>query len=328
MQQWTGCSSLTATTYDSETGKLSLALNKIKALTDTRDGNVYAVAKLADGKCWMIENLRLDAENSREDENIGKAQGYGDATASAQGNLGKFIGLADSENDYFSTSVVANSHYSTSNSNGKININSNSDYSPAYRMPRYNNSNTDRSLNASPSASGSGSTQYQWYGYGNYYSWPAAMANTGYLTSYSDSDATGTSICPKGWRLPLGYSSTGNVSQGASNAANRVGSFSYLDKKMGGTGANQSSTAGTTQSKKWRSFPNNFVYGGYFNTAASGNRNSSGTYWSSSAASDINAYYLGVFNSNVYTAVSGNNKYVGRAIRCISTINLPVLPGN
>ena len=28
-------------------------------LTDTRDGNEYAVKKLADGKCWMTENLRI-----------------------------------------------------------------------------------------------------------------------------------------------------------------------------------------------------------------------------------------------------------------------------
>ena len=45
MQNWTGCSSLSTGT--------------VTALTDTRDSNVYAVLKAADGKCWMIENLRL-----------------------------------------------------------------------------------------------------------------------------------------------------------------------------------------------------------------------------------------------------------------------------
>ena len=30
-----------------------------KTLTDTRDGNTYAVSKLADGKCWMTQNLRI-----------------------------------------------------------------------------------------------------------------------------------------------------------------------------------------------------------------------------------------------------------------------------
>ena len=45
MQSWTGCT--------------ALGIGSVTALTDTRDNNVYAVAKLADGNCWMIENMRL-----------------------------------------------------------------------------------------------------------------------------------------------------------------------------------------------------------------------------------------------------------------------------
>lgn len=30
-----------------------------KTLTDTRDNNTYTVSKLADGKCWMTQNLRI-----------------------------------------------------------------------------------------------------------------------------------------------------------------------------------------------------------------------------------------------------------------------------
>lgn len=46
MQNWSGCS--------------SMSIGDITALKDTRDDDVYTVAKLGDGKCWMIENLRLD----------------------------------------------------------------------------------------------------------------------------------------------------------------------------------------------------------------------------------------------------------------------------
>ena len=45
LQNWSGCS--------------SLSINDVTALTDTRDNQTYAVAKLADGKCWTIENYRL-----------------------------------------------------------------------------------------------------------------------------------------------------------------------------------------------------------------------------------------------------------------------------
>ena len=45
----------------------SLAMKETTALTDTRDGSVYSVAKLADGKCWMTDNLRLNFANLLED---------------------------------------------------------------------------------------------------------------------------------------------------------------------------------------------------------------------------------------------------------------------
>ena len=57
IQNWDGCS--------------SLAQGATTALTDERDGNTYAVAKLADNKCWMIENLRLaDKDANNNDINL------------------------------------------------------------------------------------------------------------------------------------------------------------------------------------------------------------------------------------------------------------------
>ena len=46
LQGWNGCD--------------SLSVGGVTALTDTRDGNTYAVAKYVDGQCWMMETLRLD----------------------------------------------------------------------------------------------------------------------------------------------------------------------------------------------------------------------------------------------------------------------------
>ncbi len=312
-------------------GRATLA--SMTALKDTRDNNVYAVARLADGKCWMVENLRLNAENSRGTDNISKAQGYGDATANDQG---KFIGLADSEDANFTASTsstteptTANSIYYAGTQSGTATINIfQTDYA-GFRMPRYNNNNTNMTTGATnsdgstaltDSYNGSGNN-LRWFGYGNYYSWPAAIANTAYYTTYSGtngSDAAGTSICPKGWKLPLGYTSTGNINQGESNTANRVGSFSYLDRKLGGTGANQSSDAGTTQSKKWRSFPNNFVCSGYFGSSSADGRSSYGYYWSSSANNSNLAYGLFLDSSHVHPGTNGYYKRNGQSVRCIA----------
>ena len=52
LQDWNGCS--------------LMSNGQVTALTDTRDQNTYAVAKLADGKCWMIENLQLGGTNPVE----------------------------------------------------------------------------------------------------------------------------------------------------------------------------------------------------------------------------------------------------------------------
>ena len=56
IQEWNGCGDMVAATYSNGT----ITPGGIIALTDLRDGNTYAVAKLTDGKCWMIENLRIN----------------------------------------------------------------------------------------------------------------------------------------------------------------------------------------------------------------------------------------------------------------------------
>ena len=40
------------------------AIGDTKQLKDTRDGKYYWVSKLADGKCWMTQNLDLDLSTS------------------------------------------------------------------------------------------------------------------------------------------------------------------------------------------------------------------------------------------------------------------------
>ncbi|MBQ3474187.1 hypothetical protein IJH24_02055 [Candidatus Saccharibacteria bacterium] len=163
LQGWSGCSGLSE--------------GQVTALTDSRDGQTYAVAKLDDGNCWMIENLRLEATNSSDGT---KAQGFG----------GGFSGLANPETSNFSNTSTANSKYSSSNI---------SSTNRSYRFPRYNNTNITF-LSTSPASNDSNI-----YGYGNYYTWAAAKANISDLASRSDSMAANTSICPSGWRLPLTY---------------------------------------------------------------------------------------------------------------------------
>ena len=157
MQGWTGCSTMSA--------------NQVTALTDTRDNNVYAIAKLADGNCWMIENLRLDNAMT------------GTISSSNTNNpVSTFTTLPNSTDTWCSSSDSVCIDQALINNNN-INIGG-------------TNSSGER-LAPSPSL---GSNQYQWYGYGNYYSWYTATAGNGTYSSVSV-DTMGD-ICPNGWSLP------------------------------------------------------------------------------------------------------------------------------
>ena len=307
----TVCSSLTAAPAS---GNPTMA--SVSALTDERDDQTYAIAKLADGNCWMIENLRLEAENTRSAADEALAQGYGKYSDSGT-DYGDFIGLADAESSDFSNSTTANSLYYSGTQSGSATENiGTSDY-PAYRMPRYNHINTD-STSATPTRAESltKSTTYtdtagaNIYGYGNYYTWHAAIANTNYYSGPTATDAAGktsetvgTSLCPTGWKLPYGRSTGNGIVSGG---------FYNLGTELSAT------TSDATSSKKWRSFPNNFVYSGYFGTASASNRGTRSYYWSSTAYRNDYSYRLYLGSTTVNPGTGYYGKYVGGSLRCLA----------
>ncbi len=255
-------------------------LSSVSALTDQRDNQTYAIAKLADGKCWMIENLRLDSQytvgNNQTDPSVTNA-------SISQGYNPSFIGLAEPETTNFYNSTTANSLYSIDGSTASTISGSNQ----GYRFPRYNNFNT------SQRAANTTNTNVNTYSYGNYYTWHAVIADT---THYTSGAHNTTSICPKGWSIPQGN----NTSAG----------FTKLDIDMGGTGARQSTAEA---SNRWRKYPSNFLLSGGFSSS----RGSSGYYWSSTAGGNgsSNGLYLSstIVNPTYYT-----DKPYGLTARCVA----------
>lgn len=53
------------TTYDIQNLNGSVCTSEPSLVTDSRDGQMYTIARLADGKCWMLDNLRLDLTSER-----------------------------------------------------------------------------------------------------------------------------------------------------------------------------------------------------------------------------------------------------------------------
>ncbi|MBR2994778.1 hypothetical protein IKF32_02600 [Candidatus Saccharibacteria bacterium] len=274
-------------------------LASVSALTDSRDNQTYAIAKLADGKCWMIENLRLETAGS---DNEALSQGFGKSTT-----YGNFSGLATAETADFSNSTTANSLYYSGTQSGTASINIGTTDNPPQRMPRYRNTNI--SSRASSPTDNTGAM----YSYGNYYTWSAALANTIHYSGPTATDADGktsetvnTSICPSGWRLPYGRDS-GN--------GNTAGGFYYLNYKIN----NNSNVTDATAVQKLRVYPNNFIYSGYAYDNSINSRSSNGRYWSSTAEGIYSAYFL-FFRSGVSVGpgTSNNEKRIGYSLRCVA----------
>ena len=297
------CNSLTAAPTDG-----TASLSSVSALTDARDSNTYAIAKLADGKCWMIENLRLD--NTATDNTSGSL---------AQGYNASFIGLAGPEATDFSNSTTANSLYSTDGSTSAPAITGS--YT-GYRFPRYNNLNTvTRADSPNSNSFSNNNTTPGMYSYGNYYTWHAAIADTTYYNT-NNQTISGTSLCPTNWHLPSGGQTTVNTTADFYTLGKAIMNNAEPDQNAsngyGYYGNSVTNTAGNTATKAFRQFPNNFVYSGYFYTSSAYYRGSYGSYWSSTAYNSSNSYSLILYSSNVYPGTNISNKDYGRSVRCVA----------
>jgi uncharacterized protein (TIGR02145 family) len=297
-QGWTGCSSLTAATYNSTTGKVEATLSSVTALKDTRDNNVYAVAKLADGKCWMIENLRLD-----------------DAPE---------LSAANTHNP----SLPLTNVYDTTNPTTSNHLSATTDPTTTAWCTSFSSACDDQSMLATnnttlftDNTSVSYSTESNVYSYGNYYNWYSATVGHGkYGSSYASGYVAPGDICPAGWHLPKG----GNKSQESTNEFwqlittglnNGVNPANY-DRY---TTPHYVETEATPVSNALRSYPNNFVYSGNAYGDEVFRRGSHGIYWSSSAVNNVRAYILFFFSTGVYPGTYGDgSKNEGWMVRCVA----------
>ena len=133
-------------------------------LTDTRDGKTYVVRKLADGNCWMSQNLALSPNGSttytEADTDLHDGRIFQAPAASSEGDTWNMYG-----------------------SDG-----------PHYLKPQVGYEFFQNGTTASSTGQPTEST-------GNYYDWPMATAMSGQSLT-NNGDEAPDSICPKGWRLP------------------------------------------------------------------------------------------------------------------------------
>ena len=267
--------------------------NETKRLTDTRDGKKYWVTKLADGNCWMTQNLDLDLSTSKaltpEDSNVSRSwtpdnntltdgtQTTTDYTAVWSWNLG----------DYVLTTPNAGTSCGTTGKSDVGDCTSVGFRSVAGMTPMTDGDATDVI---------SGNTYNAHYHVGNHYTWNAATAGTG--GTITSTDAT-DSICPKGWQLPTSNNSNSGSFQALTNA------YSISNNTDGSTAL--------------ISTPLYFVRSGYVASGSLRLAGDEGDYWSSTAYSNTSlAYGLYFYSGRVYPSTNAY-RHFGRSVRCLAS---------
>ena len=303
----TVCNNLTAASVN---GTRTLA--SVSALTDTRDNQTYAIAKLADGNCWMIENLRLDNAATLTLTNTNNP--LNDGT-----NVTLKHNYTDSQT-YNTLSATSNVAYDADTApDGWCETDSKA-------CDDQSRLRTDNTANRITYTSGQtmSSASANLYSYGNYYNWYSATAGRGTISFSTNNNSAAGDLCPTNWRLPK----SGNKARIESNDDNE---FWNLIVDSLNAGINPTNYASSTKpyykssaevepvSALARTYPNNFVCSGYIHGSTL-QRGSYSVYWSSTAESSAYAYGFTLSNDIVYPGTNTNfngGKYTGRSIRCL-----------
>ena len=277
-------------------------LSSISALTDNRDNQTYAIAKLADGNCWMIENLRLDNTATLTTTNTNNPLNNNDTTNPIVTLKHNYIDT-ETHNTLSASSSIA--YNETTAPEGWCNTST----PECFEQSRFNSVNTVNRVTYTEGQTMSKTDHF--YSYGNYYNWYSATAGRGVYNTYKDN--TVGDLCPKGWKMPYGNSGTYGTNLGGTS-----GGFSYLDTRLGGNGTAENTEAA---SLRWRKFPNNFIFSGWIHSDA---RYSSlgvtGIYWTRTSYTYQNSHYLYFSKSEVNAGLSNGDKGIGLPVRCLVSI--------
>ena len=272
----------------------TITTGQTSQLVDIRDGNIYNVGKLADGRCWLLDNLALDLTATGASTRITSANTNADNT---------------SLNALFGTTVrvFANDPYGNLATAGVADWVS----SRSYSAPLI--SASDKNAVPTDTISTTGG-----YKVGIYYNYCAASAGSycyGHddVAFYDGVDKPNTAIdaeydiCPANWRMPTGYN------YDATDRPDGAEFQKLLNKYPDIAG-------GDNQYTRFRNALR-LPLSGHFEDGSVYNRNNTSLVWSSTFASGgsyaASMYYLGVTTSDI-GAQSSHPRSFGYSVRCIA----------
>ena len=271
-------------------------INDTVRLIDRRDGKYYWVAKLADGNCWMTQNLDLDLStrqtltpadsdvinNWTPNRSTVNSASVGDSfppeTEQYSWDFGPYV--LSTPNALISCGGSPENFSECSSSAGFVDV--------SYMEPMAQISDDGTVI--------SNNTYDSHYHIGNYYMWNAATAGTGgELIGRVDAES---SICPKGWHLP-----SGRYSGSRGDFYNLLQQYGMLDYNDGIALA-----------------PLYFVRSGdtdvdFHEIMGAGTK---AYYWSSTAFDDYAAYYLFFNEDAVNSFATSGYRHEGYSVRCLA----------
>ncbi len=199
---------------------------------DIRDNKLYWILKAKDGKCWMTQNLDLDLETTPTNVVALTSENTDINTWNGRTSDNKYTaadGYSESGGVITWTPPVAT--IAGANSGGTITWTNNQNTIKSLDTGEWFQSNTYFLSNKCPNAAGcnylsgnskgyfsvlqSPTAEQMHYHVGNHYNWISAVA-TNTLSEYqintfsNNSENPKNSICPSGWRLPIGSSNNSN----------------------------------------------------------------------------------------------------------------------
>lgn len=271
---------------------------------DLRDFKSYWVAKLKDGSCWMTQNLDYDIKTSEPiTSEYSDINTYGSGAYSSGYSVDArgFISWSPERSTSQDKSTFSCSSYTgyyhpysidLGNIYEKYNSNAPCDYSNS------NNSCTNYPSTPNPINGQHGHI-------GNNYNQNAVVA-TNDSSPVSSDRVMENSICPKGWRLPLRYSSD---SLGKDDFVSLAEAYDFYGNLSSGSAVAE---------------PIFFVHTGFLSWATlnwtiSGVGSVSGDYWTSVMRSGYaQGGYAVIQNNYLNTGASASWRANGRSIRCIA----------
>ena len=271
-------------------------------MVDIRDNTIYTVGKLADGRCWMLDNLALDLTATNASTNITASNTNANATS-----LNALFGTANRD--------------ATEDSTGNLATAGVADWvtSDSFSVPLTNISNKNilpTTSNGIDDPLASNVTSGSWK-VGAYYNYCAASAGS-YCYDFSNFsssiavDKQNTAIdaeydiCPSGWRMPTGssYDATERPDGGEYQALYEA--YPTIE-------------GGDNQDVRTRKALHLSLSGQFYNGSTS-NQGDNGYIWSSTYRDSDSVYYLDVstYNGSYVSTQSTRNRNNGNSVRCIA----------